>query len=1586
MAPMDDDGEIMQDEPGPVDGQEAAAEGGIQPPPEPHQDERPERRVRALPKPMTPTRIQREEHELTHIPMMPWCRHCVMSRSMSDQHRRKKKHVNDRDVPIISGDFCFMGQTEQDKASPMFVLRDHSTRMTFAHMVEGKSTVNQEYSDYLRKAVLQDIGTMGHSKIVFKTDGEPACKALQDAVKSCRDATTVIENSPPEESQSNGVVEKAIDEVEGMVRTLKSALEERLGGRLEPGHPVITWLVEWAATLINRYRVGKDGQTPDQRHKGRERCHRPIAEFGESVWYMPMTTATNHLNKMETRMFDGIWLGMESRDGSVRIGTASGVVKARTIRRKPLDNRWVRHEVDGIRGTTWSPTPGIQTEGMQAAVASPSDEQLPMAAPEENTELGMKARRTRLTPADFKRHGFTPHCDGCKAIREAKDSRNHNELCRRRMEEAIGTTEEGRERMTAGYVRVADADMRRGALHQETDQTEATADVDTGSGEVLPPADESGKTKPATPQPTRRPGRQRGDSSMGVAQYPRGEKRRGDGEDEELPHIFRKLEDSPPALTNAATEPQVFDIGTPPPVADANPSASSTSAWRPDSSWIAGQDAAMDSLSRSSRNQHMEVVRAKLGCQVDVAEVYSPPRVCAMAEEMGIRPGFSLDFTSPRADGMKWDFSLPRYRREAMELINRLRPYCVIGSPPCTAWSNLQNLNKCRPGGEAKVAEAQERAKVHLEFSVKVYRAQMRAGRYFVHEHPQTATSWKVPEIDALANSPMVMKAYANMCAFGMTSKDKEGEGPVLKPTVFMTNSSEVKKELSQKCRGCPRHVHLVEGRASAAQVYPPALCRAVCRGIINQAKLDAQDMMSVQCHAGKDEIHALDEICAVEHEANDWRKYWDDLSGKELNWELTEAARKEEIECIHQMGVYVKVPISQCIERTGKRPIGTRWVDVNKGDSAKPKVRSRLVAQELNLFKQPELFAATPPIEYIRFLVSCCASSQWTANPTRIMLQDVKKAYFFAPARREVYVQLPWEDRLAGEEEMCALLKKSLYGTRDAAANWTDEYTRVLTDVLGFVKGEASPCSFHHPTKNIKVVVHGDDFVSEACKADLVWFDKALGKHFELKTEVLGPDSGEVREVRILNRVLRWEKEGITWEADQRHAELVVEQLGLEKSKPVSSPGSKEDARREGMTERKRNRMITEADEESDNVDCIYNMVDGEEPQMSAVTRDDIEQIMIADGWEMKDVSGLSWIKSFQGSRKMQLPPAGTMCRRTTRTSDGRLIEDLKIDSKTSDKLLQRQLRKPQDVDVEVEINEVDEVPKEDDDIPLVGLEQSKYRAVVARINFLAQDRVELLFAAKECSRHMSAPCRGDMGPLKRIGRFLLGRPRSVVMYKWQDAPTSFTVYTDSNWAGCKGTRKSTSGATFMHGGHLLKAFSRTQANIALSSAEAELYATVLAASEGLGMKAMARDFAMTMSPYLNVDASAAIGIVQRKGLGKLRHLDTQSLWIQDAVRQRRVMIEKVKGTENPADLMTKHLDGPAMNDMLQRIGIQTRSGRAVIAPDVVKNNIANIENTEYHQPIAQDYIQQERFSDLTRGVSGGARMSVSWADDSES
>ena len=145
------------------------------------------------------------------------------------------------------------------------------------------------------------------------------------------------------------------------------------------------------------------------------------------------------------------------------------------------------------------------------------------------------------------------------------------------------------------------------------------------------------------------------------------------------------------------------------------------------------------------------------------------------------------------------------------------------------------------------------------------------------------------------------------------------------------------------------------------------------------------------------------------------------------------------------------------------------------------------------------------------------------------------------------------------------------------------------------------------------------------------------------------------------------------------------------------------------------------------------------------------------------------------------------------------------------------------------------------------------------------------------------------------------MGCPRILTKYLWQDEPNHITVFTGSTWAGCKDTRKSTSGGCLMHCKHLLETYSRTQSTIALSSAEAELYATVQGASEGLGTAAMALDFGKVMVPWMYVDASAAIGIDQRKGLGKIRHLHTQSLWVQDAVREKRVFLDKVPGPTTP-------------------------------------------------------------------------------------
>ena len=227
-----------------------------------------------------------------------------------------------------------------------------------------------------------------------------------------------------------------------------------------------------------------------------------------------------------------------------------------------------------------------------------------------------------------------------------------------------------------------------------------------------------------------------------------------------------------------------------------------------------------------------------------------------------------------------------------------------------------------------------------------------------------------------------------------------------------------------------------------------------------------------------------------------------------------------------------------------------------------------------------------------------------------------------------------------------------------------------------------------------------------------------------------------------------------------------------------------------------------------------------------------------------------------------------------------------------------------------------------------------SEYRARAARANFLASDRPDIAFAVKELCRGMSAPTAHDQDALKRLARYLLGRPRVVFHYAWQRAPESLDVFTDSDWAGCVRTRKSTTGGALMRGRHVLKTWSGTQATIALSSAEAELIAAVKSAAEGLAVRSLVQDFGRNCALRVHVDSSAAIGICKRTGVGKVRHLDTRLLWVQELVRDGTLEVVKIAGVINPADLMTKNLNAECISAHLARLECFAREGRAEIAP----------------------------------------------------
>ena len=104
---------------------------------------------------------------------------------------------------------------------------------------------------------------------------------------------------------------------------------------------------------------------------------------------------------------------------------------------------------------------------------------------------------------------------------------------------------------------------------------------------------------------------------------------------------------------------------------------------------------------------------------------------------------------------------------------------------------------------------------------------------------------------------------------------------------------------------------------------------------------------------------------------------------------------------------------------------------------------------------------------------------------------------------------------------------------------------------------------NFHHEGRDLAVSVHGDDFTCTGSESALLWLKGIFEAAFEVKTEILGPEKRHVQGVKILNRIITWEKDGIMWEPDPLHAELIISQLGLDGVKPLKLPGVKEETRR---------------------------------------------------------------------------------------------------------------------------------------------------------------------------------------------------------------------------------------------------------------------------------------------------------------------------------------------------------------------------------------------------------------------------------------
>ena len=123
---------------------------------------------------------------------------------------------------------------------------------------------------------------------------------------------------------------------------------------------------------------------------------------------------------------------------------------------------------------------------------------------------------------------------------------------------------------------------------------------------------------------------------------------------------------------------------------------------------------------------------------------------------------------------------------------------------------------------------------------------------------------------------------------------------------------------------------------------------------------------------------------------------------------------------------------------------------------------------------------------------------------------------------------------------------------------NWTKTFTDHLTSI-GFERGTARPCNFHHPERDVSLTMHGDDYTSTGRAVELKWLEGQLNARFETKTLTMGPAANQLKQLRVLNRIITWTFGGIEFEPDQRHAELIIAGMGV--AAGVGTPGSRDEA-----------------------------------------------------------------------------------------------------------------------------------------------------------------------------------------------------------------------------------------------------------------------------------------------------------------------------------------------------------------------------------------------------------------------------------------
>ena len=412
-----------------------------------------------LPSVYQPTRSEYMDHCVTHFPFRAWCKHCLEGRGREFGHDNRSGVKDDRSTPVVSFDYAFISDVGEittdaefeaagDVAVKILVVRDNKSKSIFAHVVPVKGIDDKGFAV---SVLVEDVKYLGYSKVVLKSDNEPAIvKLLTEALRELRIQgleQCLEEHSPEYDPMANGSAEVGVKLWKGQFRTLKSCLESQIGYKIPVRHPLISWLVRHAACLIMWCSKGHDGRTAYQRIKGREFKTKLMA-FGEFCRFKNRSHEPVANVRDGTRFHSGIFVGIDQRTGQYMIYSGDEIKLARTVVRVPELEKWNKASLAGV-----SVTPYNLHVPKEAEVVFKDKNEVDQQAPEPKASL---ARQIYLRSSDFEQFGMTRGCPTCDhyLMHGSWGTRPHSAACRTRVTAEIAKSDAGQRRIAAASDRL----------------------------------------------------------------------------------------------------------------------------------------------------------------------------------------------------------------------------------------------------------------------------------------------------------------------------------------------------------------------------------------------------------------------------------------------------------------------------------------------------------------------------------------------------------------------------------------------------------------------------------------------------------------------------------------------------------------------------------------------------------------------------------------------------------------------------------------------------------------------------------------------------------------------------------------------------------------------------------------------------------------------------------------------------------------------------------------------------------------------------------------------------------------------------